>query len=114
MAHKAIYALMVAGLATSGNANAFSGNDLIKWLPEYEQGTSLNSGMYLGYVSGVADIGNNILFCAKSTVTRGQLAAIVGKYLRNNPESWQEEASTLVTAALEKAFPCPEAPAKNK
>lgn len=114
MAKKSILALLVAGLAASGNASAFTGNDLIKWLPEYEKGTTLASGMYLGYVSGVADIGNNILFCTKAKVTRGQVAAIVGKYLRNNPESWQEEASTLVTLALEQAFPCPEDPPKKK
>lgn len=115
MERKTTLALMAAAcLAASSSAYALSGNDLMKWLPDYEQNNGFSGGLYLGYVSGIADLGNKILFCSKQNVTRGQLAAIVGKYLRNHPESWQEEASTLVAAAIEEAFPCPKSAAKNK
>lgn len=114
MERKTTLALMAAAcLAASSNAYAISGNDLIKWLPDYEQRSNFSSGMFLGYVSGVGELGANILFCLKPSVTRGQAAAIVAKYLRNHPESWQEEASTLVVAALEESFPCPKSAAKK-
>lgn len=94
----------VAALA-SGQAWSATGNDLIRWLPDYERGiANWQSGMYLGFVSGIASFSNGILFCAPNS-TNGQNAAVVAKFLRNNPERWGEDAPKLVIDALKKGYP---------
>ena len=99
--------MMVAFGAALGSGQAWSatGNDLINWLPEYEKGVAnWDTGMYLGFVSGIFNVTNGVLFCAPKA-TNGQSAAIVGKFLKNNPERWGEDASYLVVDALQKAYP---------
>ncbi|WP_442108230.1 Rap1a/Tai family immunity protein [Pseudomonas sp. NUPR-001] len=94
----------VAALIT-GQAWSATGNDLMQWLPEYESDTaSWASGMYLGFVSGVASATNGVLYCSPKA-TNGQNAAIVAKFLKNNPERWTEDAAMLTAEALQKAHP---------
>jgi len=51
---------------------------------------------------GIAEM----FFCEPSGVTRGQLTAIVQKFLEQNPERWSQPAHQLVGEAFKKAFPC--------
>lgn len=41
------------------------GNELYRWLQEDEKqnGSRFESGLFKGYVAGVVDLGNEILFC---------------------------------------------------
>lgn len=89
-------------------AGFISGNELHSWQLEKENpnGSKFNSGLFSGYVSGVVDMGDNILFCTSAGVTAGQYGAIVAKYINNNPEKWNINAHYLVVSALEEAFPC--------
>jgi len=95
---------------TNGNGSvAFTnGNELHKWMTEWgkENGSRHSTGLFRGYVSGVVDTGNSILFCTGRGVTRGQYTDIVAKFLSNNPELWNNSASSIVIKALETAFPC--------
>ncbi|WP_143524249.1 Rap1a/Tai family immunity protein [Pseudomonas sp. 382] len=93
--------------ALSQPAWSITGNDLIGWIPDYERATksTFNSGMFLGYTAGVAEATVGVLFCPPPEVTNGQNAAIVAKWLRQNPERWAEPASNLVITALQKAYP---------
>ena len=64
-------------------------------------------GNYAGFILGVCDAYSlNELICLGNGVTKGQILAIVAKFLKANPERWNEPAFFLVVAALKGAFPC--------
>jgi len=46
------------------------------------------------------------LFCAPNSMTNGQAARIVVKYLRDHPEELHQPDSVLTFTALRAAFPC--------
>ncbi|MNO20185.1 hypothetical protein D3C76_99340 [compost metagenome] len=102
-------AACIGALAISASQSAwsFTGNDLIKWLPDYENDNiaTWNGGLYLGYVAGVADTTMGIVFCPIGNVTNGQNGAVVAKWLKKNPERWSEEASSLIISALRSSYP---------
>ena len=104
------FVVLASALSASGSAWSTSGNDLMNWLASYESSqANWSGGMYLGYVAGVAEFGQGFMFCAPGNVTQGQNAAIVAKYLRNNPEEWNRPASGIALRAFMKAYPpCPE------
>jgi len=56
---------------------------------------------YSGQIYGPND------FCVPKEVTRGQLKAVVEKYLQDHPEQLHMGASTLVEWSILGAFPCP-------
>lgn len=64
------------------------------------------AGLYDGYVAGVAYATNGEVWCPTPNVTNGQLKAVVGKYLKENPGKWNESALVLVFVALKQNFPC--------
>ena len=95
--------------------------------------TSIRSIAATGYVSAIADemwerqamterlirnpppgavpsdlrrIGQATTSCLPSKVTLEQLIAVVLKWLEDNPSTWSDPASTLVSKALISAFPC--------
>jgi hypothetical protein len=65
------------------------------------------SSLYYGYVAGISDTVTGFLVCEPSNVTVGQEAAIVSKYMDENPDKWALPASQIVINALSTAFPCP-------
>jgi len=65
-------------------------------------------GNYAGFIYGVYDAYElNDLTCPGDGVTKGQVLAVVAKFLKANPERWNEPAFYLVKDALKGAFPCP-------
>ncbi|NYT36641.1 hypothetical protein ERD78_07140 [Allopusillimonas soli] len=63
----------------------------------------------MGYVVGSLETwytSNTARFCIPENVTQGQLTDITIKYLKNNPESRNLEASLFVASAISEAFPC--------
>lgn len=103
-----ILVLLVCAFASQASlADFFDGNELKEWMDEKESdGSRFKSGLFNGYVSGVVDTGNDILFCTPEGVTAGQYTAVVIKYMKDNPEKWNQGASVLVIEALKAAFPC--------
>ncbi|MDU9039965.1 Rap1a/Tai family immunity protein [Pseudomonas corrugata] len=96
---------VAAALLMSGQAWSATGNDLISWVPSYERDAmTWESGMLLGYVSGASNMLNGVVFCAPKA-TNGQNTAIVIKFLKNNPERWGEDATSLVYDALTNSYP---------
>lgn len=96
-------------LATNTAIAGFTdGNELYQWLLEDENpnGSRFKKGLFKGYVNGVVDLGDGVLFCTTTGVTRGQFTAVVAKYLKNNPEQWNKSADSIVVYAIEEAFPC--------
>ncbi|OKO47366.1 hypothetical protein BMH52_15680 [Pseudomonas sp. BTN1] len=100
----AVTAALLAGFASSPAWSA-TGNDLVQWGANSPQGSKFIDGAYMGYISGIADFSNGVLFCAPKGVTNGQNVAIVSKFLKNNPERWAEQAPQLIVAALSAAYP---------
>ena len=107
---KRIQILAIGLFLVSGNlwAAFFDGNNLHNWLVQKEKSNvpSYVSGLFDGYVAGVVDAGDGLVFCTGSGVTAGQNSAVVAKYINNNPEKWNKNADLLVVDALKKAFPC--------
>ncbi len=93
---------------SNSHADFTTGNELQEWLSESEGGNEsrYDTGLFRGYVSGVVDTGDDVLFCTTQGVNRGQYTAVVAKYIKSNPEKWNMGASLLVIEAMEKAFPC--------
>lgn len=58
---------------------------------------------FLGYVTGVADARGEVLGVPHG-ITKDQICAIVGRYLENHPDEWNEIGSILVEKALRNAF----------
>jgi hypothetical protein len=103
-------------LLVSGETQALSGwtgNDLRKWIDEYEKGDRepartnwLYNGWFVGYVSGISDVGTGGFFCIREGATRKQVCDVVAKYVNQNPEIRDNPARDLVVEALKQAFPC--------
>ena len=97
-------------LAASMPCMAYTGNDLQEWAQDLEaarktQSITWKGSMLVGYVAGVAETIKGVIICPKGMQTHLQNAAIVSKYLEQNPERWSENGATLVTAALRAAYP---------
>lgn len=91
----------------------YTGNDLYKWRQSQHrinlgntQPTSYqDAARFHGYVTGVVDCYDTILFNVPASVTAGQLGDIVYKYLEDYPEKRHQSGSSLVLDAIRNAFP---------
>ena len=84
-----------------------SGNDLYINMLDYNKPEAhYGGGVYLGYVIGLADVMDGVVWCSQDGVTAGQLAKIVGKFLEQNPQMLHLNADMLVVSALRQSFPC--------
>jgi Ssp1 endopeptidase immunity protein Rap1a len=73
--------------------------------------SDLGAAYCIGFTTAISDAldGNTVNgydACPPSTATGGQVRDIVLKYLRENPASRHESASSLAAHALHEAFPC--------
>ena len=107
--------VVAAGLLWPASTFAQEGlsSGFLKGNKLYEQCTSSDLLFCLGYVMGVSDalklsaLKLN-LFCSPSSVTAHQELAVVVKYLRDHPETWNYSAASDIGVALAMAFPCKE------
>jgi peptidase E len=86
--------------------NFYDGNQLYQYCTS---DNSVEGGLCLGYITGVADVlqnqnGNNI--CLPKNAVINQIVDTVKKYLTNNPESRHYSAYSEISVALGTAFPC--------
>jgi hypothetical protein len=92
----------------AGSTFSVPGNKLVDRMHEDEKMVANDpnaipyaSGYYLGFVAAAADafdLAGGI--CIEKGVTTGQIASIVTKYLKANPEKWNSPAINLVESAL--------------
>ena len=61
---------------------------------------------FITFVTATSDAFDGALFCVPKGATSKQLAYVVRKYLRDNPEKWTQSGSYLASDSLAKAFPC--------
>lgn len=95
---------LTALLSVNAQANYF--NDGNKLLSDMEENVNTSKMYALGYVAGVVDSLNQIVFCLPSTVTVGQLNDMIRNYLRNTPAERHLPADVIISKAFGVAFPC--------
>lgn len=101
--------LLLAMLCDDGKAQGRwiykTGNDLVEDMRGYEsEGRSetqrLQAISFLSYIKGVLD---EVEAEPHRGVSGGQAAAIVAKYLKENPERWDKRGAVLVIEAMSEA-----------
>src|SRR6478736_258503 len=109
--------VMASVLAAPLSAAAFTGNDLNKLCTKTDP---VSRSACASYIEGAADgIYNTIeaiggtsgpqigqYFCLPADVKPQQLTDAVRKYIANNPDKADFNATTMVSLGLGKAFPC--------
>ena len=91
-----------------------AGNNLVDYMNEDEKFTAnlpnahiWKSGRYSGFVLGISDAYESAgVICFSSSVTNGQIYAVVSKFLKDNPDKWNYSAADLVVHSLKASFPC--------
>jgi len=75
---------------------------------EDDRSGAFETGLCLGYIAGVLDLGNHLtLICYPPSVTNGQIRDIVVSNLRAHPEERHVASDLLAVKYLSSAFPCP-------
>jgi hypothetical protein len=104
--------MLLAFTHSQALAGFYSGNDLVPLMREADKAEANMSGAdlakafeYGAYVIGVHDATEYFLHGTPADATKGQIIAVVSKYLKNHPEQWSEAAADLVIKALKEAFP---------
>ena len=114
--NKIILGVLLSLACATASAQFIRGNQLREWIAaddRLENGTPIsidyaNSASGLAYVTGIAETFSILgLLCIPNGVTRGQMQAVVAKYLKEHPEKWNGDANPIVYVALSSAFPCP-------
>lgn len=88
---------------------AFSSADYcngMKIMKHVDSKDSVSKSLTIGYITGVVDAFNEVLFCIPYGVTIGQANEVFIKWMREHPERWHESASILILAALKEVWPC--------
>lgn len=105
--------LLVSLLYSQASFAAFlDGNDLYKFhledkkLNNNQNGSYFHSGYFTGYIVGITDLADGLLFCIPANASVRQLSAVVAKYLEANPQIWTNKADKIVVNALATSFPC--------
>ena len=107
--------LALSALSPPAMANFYTGNQLYEWGNALERSRdnrqrgndNADANMYYGYVSGIYDATNGAIFCPRAGTSIAQISDVVLKYLKDNPEIRNQNASDLVMDAFELSFPCP-------
>ena len=109
----AIVALMVAHSAMAGWFTGFELKGLAESYEKISNGTSdINTdryaaGVFHGYAIGVTSAQEvQGLICLPAQMKAGQISAIVAKFLKNNPETWNQPGETIVFTSISRTFPC--------
>ena len=102
--------LLSPSFGTESYQYFWTGNDLVKYMREYEKVVNSDpdenlyeASMFHGYILGVWDVTNSSYNKPKGTNSK-QVCAIVAKFLKEHPEKWHLSASDLIIMAFVKAF----------
>ena len=117
MKRAVLFLTLAAGLTASGVASAGfeTGNKLYDSCTAEKGATGYSTylGLCVGYITAIADsmdckrtVGD-LTWMPDEGVTAGQLMKVVVKWLDNNPQYLNYNASSVVAIALSEAFPCP-------
>lgn len=95
------------------HADSYSGAELKRFadagvaVREGQAGVDqIGAGVYVGYLAGVAGSFQGVYYCPPDGVTLLDEAAVVARYLDENPDKLAQPAQMLVVKALGIAYPC--------
>jgi len=95
--------LALAMVCSPAYADFVTGNKL---LDDINSDIFAAKGFANGYISGVANALDEVLFCLPYGVTVGQVVDVTTRYLRNNPAQRHKGGSILIVNALVQVWPC--------
>jgi len=107
-----LFLLLILAITPAQSLAAFySGSDLVALMPEWDKmyakarGVDLEKAYIFGaYITGVCD-GTESQYSIPPGANKGQIIAVVSKYLKTHPEQRGDSAASLVIKALGEAFP---------
>jgi hypothetical protein len=82
-----------------------SGEELAAWL---QQADGSGLGRFTGFVLGVHDAFNEIMFCTSREVSASQIENAASGFVNAHPEVLYKSGADLVRLALSEAYPCRE------
>jgi hypothetical protein len=98
---------MVIVFSQPACAAFISGNELFKDLDkDVKGGAGYAEGHSSGYITGVSDAFDGILFCVPENVTIRQVKYVVYNYMKDNPVDWNKAAEFNIVKALKITWPC--------
>ncbi|PAW34407.1 hypothetical protein CIL06_01150 [Pantoea vagans] len=103
------FSILLTMLLIPFSVSAYNGNDLYQWGKIYQSNDTLNLhyGFYMGYVSATAHtVGVLGAFCAPEETTDGQIFDIVYDYVKTHPSKRTDDASVMISHALQEVYPC--------
>ena len=98
--------IALAMLSGAAHAEFWDGNKLHSNFT----GTQGEQLLALGYIMGVADTLQNVVFCPPTNVSAGQLRDMVSNYLANVPADRHLSAEGIVGKVLKSVWPCAQRP----
>jgi len=111
---------LAIGMTIATTASAMKGDELAMLADAWNNVNSKNSldpedamkaNLFIGYVRGVEDSLQGVRFCITPKAAFSQRAALIIKYIRDNPTEKNNGAPTFIVQALVPAYPCKAAPA---
>jgi hypothetical protein len=93
---------------SSAHAEFYSGNDLFNRL----NGNDAEQFHALGYIMGMHDALDGVVFCSTQTVTAGQVRDLMKMTLERDPANRHKPASALIMNTLQVVWPCKKQGAK--
>lgn len=104
---KLSFIIICSLVAQSSNAGFISGNDLFKDLDrDMKGGAGYAEGHSSGYITGVADAFDGVLFCVPTNVTIRQVKYVVFNHMKDNPADWNKMGDINIINALKSTWPC--------
>ena len=97
---------LLALICGSAQAQFYSGNELWSRLNSSSD-TYVPQAYAAGFIAGVADSYDGMLFCIPARTTIEQTKDVTYRYLSANPQTRQQGAAGLVILAFMNAWPCP-------
>lgn len=99
---KSLVALALA-CSMSAHAEFKDGNKLYS---ELNSSNEIEWGISLGYIMGMADAYQGILFCPAANVTAGQIRDMTKQYLSASPAIRDKAANELLIGLFSTVWPC--------
>ncbi len=113
---KRLLAIAALMLAQSAMADWYTGFELKGLAESYEKNFDgvpdintdrVGAGVFLGYTIGVTSaLETQGLICLPAQMKAGQIASIVAKFLKNNPETWDRSGASIIFISISRIFPC--------
>lgn len=104
---KLSFIIIYSLVSQTSNAGFISGNDLYKDLDrDIKGGAGYAEGHSSGYITGVADAFDGVIFCLPGNVTIRQVKHVVYNYMRDNPADWNKAGDLNIVNALKQTWPC--------